>query len=249
MKVKKIILLSLCFAACLQSNAQVRMDPFYPYSNWTVGGGVGFSEIYGNLSHSNSEPVFRLNVERNSNMWVNLDLEIQHGALSDYEVKNDWTNGLSVYNQFTAVDLNGRVSLGEFFKYPKNFLCKTLFGLYAGVGIGFMSNDVSNVTLKFKYQDKYSITQYDPLNISTRTTNFFIPFNLGFNLHMTRRCMFNVNYQFSYAFSDYLDGYDFQAPVATNKYNDMFSVLSFGLNFYIGKVGYHYRKHGGKQKR
>src|ERR1039457_946503 len=109
MKSKIIILLSLCFITCRNADAQVRLDPFYPYSMWTVGAGVGFSEIYGNLSHSNSEPVFRVNIERNSNMWVNLDLELQHGALSDYEVKNSWTNGLSVYNQFTAVDLNGRI--------------------------------------------------------------------------------------------------------------------------------------------
>src|ERR1700733_4516891 len=100
MKFKVIILLSLCFATCWNANAQVRLDPFYPYSQWTVGAGVGFSEIYGNLSHSNSEPVLRLNVERNSNMWVSLGLEVQHGALSDYEVKNHWTNGLSVYNQY-----------------------------------------------------------------------------------------------------------------------------------------------------
>jgi len=249
MKLKLFILVSLCFATVGRSGAQVRLDPFYPYSKWTIGAGAGFSEIYGNLSHPNSEPVFKVNVERNSNMWVALDLELMRGALSDYEVKNTWTNGLSVYNQFTAVDLNGRVSLGEFFKYPKNFFCKTLFGLYGGVGIGFMSNNVSNITLKFKHQDRYKITDYSGANIATSTTNAFMPFNLGFNLHLTRRVMFNINYQFSYAFSDYLDGYNFQAPTATNKYNDMFSVLSFGLNFYIGKVGFHYKKHGQKNQK
>ena len=60
--------------------------------------------------------------------------------------------------------------------------------------------------------------------------------------------MFNINYQFSYAFSDYLDGYNFQAPTATNKYNDMFSVLSFGVNYYIGKVGFHYKKAKGPKR-
>ena len=244
MKSKVIILLSLCVAACSYSNAQIRLDPYYPYSQWTVGGGVGFSEIYGNLSHSNSEPMFRINVERNSNMWVCLDLEASHGALSDYEVRNTWTNGLSVYNQISTLALTGRLSLGEFFKFPKNFFCKTIFGLYVGAGVGVMSNHVSNITEKFSYQDKYKITDYDAGDISTNTSNFYIPFNLGFNLHLTRRCMFNINYQFSYAFSDYLDGYDFQAPTANNKYNDMFSVLSFGLNFYIGKVSYHHKKHG-----
>jgi hypothetical protein len=249
MKLKVILLLSICVAAFASLNAQVRLDPFYPYSKWTVGAGAGFSQIYGNLDHSNSEPVFRLNVERNTNMWVALDLEVMRGAFSDYETKNTWTNGLSVYNKFTAVDLNGRISLGEFFKYPRSFFAKTIFGLYAGAGIGYMHNDISGITLKFKHQDKYTINDYDKDNIKRNTNNFFLPMNLGFNLHLTRRVMFNINYQFSYAFSDYLDGYNFKAPTATNKYNDMFSVLSFGLNVYIGKVGFHYKKHGEKKKK
>jgi len=245
MKLKFILLLSLSFATYFTVSAQVRLDPYYPYSDWTIGGGAGFSEIYGSLSHPNSEPVFRVNAEHNTNMWVNLGLEVQRGAFSEYEVKNTWTNGMSIYNQYTALNLNAKVSLGEFFKYPKNFFCKTLFGLYAGVGIGYMWNDVSNITLKFKHQDKYTITDYYGSSVlEQKTSNFYIPYNLGFNLHLTRRCMFNINYQFAYAFSSYLDGYNFQEPYATHKYNDFFSVLSFGLNFYIGKVGYHHKKHG-----
>ena len=245
MKFKYIIFLLLFIISSFHASAQVRTEPFYPYSPWTLSGGIGFSEIYGNLSHSNSEPVYLLSGGWNPNMWVSVNLELMHGALSDYELKNDWTNGLSVYNKFNAADLNAKVSLGEFFKFPRSFFQKTLFGLYAGFGIGYMGNDVSNITLKFKYTSKYTIKEFDPLNINTSSTNFFIPFNLGFNLHLTRRFFFNVNYQFSSAFSDYLDGYDFQAPVATNKYNDMFSVLSFGFNFYLGKVGYGHHKQKG----
>jgi hypothetical protein len=237
MKLKTIILLSVCVAASLASQAQIRLDPFYPYSKWTVGGAVGFSEIYGNLNHSNSEPVYRINVERNANAWTSLNVEVMHGALSDYESKNHWTNGMNVHNQFTAIDVTGRMSIGQLFKYPKNFFCKTIFGLYVGAGVGYMSNYISNITVKFHHQDKYLITDYNSNNIKTHTTNFFIPMNLGFNLHLTRRCMFNVNYQFNYAFSDYLDGYNFQQPTANNRYNCMFSVFSFGLNFYIGQVG------------
>ncbi len=243
---RKYIIIILLLTTFVKSHAQIRLDPFFPYSKWTVGAGAGFSEIYGNLSNSNSEPVVRVSIDRNVNMWVSLGLEVQRGALSDYEVKNTWTNGLSVYNQITTAALNGKVSLGEFFKYPRNFFQKTIFGLYGGIGIGFMDNNVSDITLKFKHQDKYTINNYDNSNINPKTTNFYMPYNLGFNLHITRRIMFNINYQFCYAFSDYLDGYDFKAPTATNKYNDMFSVLSFGVNVYLGKVGFHKMKYGNK---
>jgi outer membrane protein OmpA-like peptidoglycan-associated protein len=241
MRSRIITILSFCFLTWHTASAQIRTEPFFPYGNWSVGLGAGFSQIYGNLDHSNSEPVYRLDVARNLNMWMAVNLEVMHGALSDYEVKNTWTNGLSVYNQINAADLSLRVSLGEFFSYPRSFFQKQIFGLYGGVGIGFMSNNVSNITLKFRKLDKYSITDFSSKNIKTSSTNFFMPFNLGINLHVTRKVYFNINYQFSYAYSDYLDGYNFAAPTATNKYNDMFSVLSFGLNYYIGKV--HYGKH------
>ena len=234
----KIILLSVCAALCIQqAGAQVRLDPYYPYSKWTFGLGMGFSEIYGNLSKSNSEPVFRLNLDRNVNPWISFGAEVQRGALSDYETKNHWTTGLSVYNQITTFDIHGKMSLGELFKGPNSFAMKTLFGLYVGFGVGVMNNDVSNVTLKFTSKDKITINDVDNSTIRPRTAALYMPFNLGFDLHLTRRCMFNINYQFSYAFSDYLDGYDFPQPTAHNEYNDMFSVLSFGLSFYIGHLG------------
>ena len=127
MKNRILTLLALCIATVGSVNAQIRLDPFYPYSKWTAGAGIGFSEIYGNLGHSTSKPVYRINVERNMNAWTYLDLEIMHGTLSDYESKNHWTTGLSANNSFTAADLNLRMSLGQLFKYPRSFFAKTLF--------------------------------------------------------------------------------------------------------------------------
>ncbi len=236
MKSKIIILLSLCIASFVKTNAQVKLDPFYPYSKYTLGVGVGYSKVYGDMPKSYSQPVYRLNVQRNANAWVNVGLEVQKGALSGYTGKNNWTNGISSFNQYWSVALDGRVSLGEFFNYPQSFAAKTLFGLYVGAGIGYLKNDITNISTKFKKSDKYFITEFDKTNIELDENNIFIPINVGFNLHLTRKCVFNINYQFSYTFSDYVDGYNFKAPTATNEYNDMYSVLSFGLHFYMGNV-------------
>ncbi len=254
MKIRIITLLALCVATLGSVKAQIRLDPYYPYSKWTAGAGLGFSTLYGNLDHSNSEPVFRLNAEYNLNAWTYVDLEFQHGAFSDYESRNSWTNGINAYNKFSAFDLSLRMSMGQLFKYPRTFFAKTIFGIYGGVGVGYMFNNVSNISRKFKKTDKYLITDYNPNNIKTSSSNFFLPLTIGWNLHLTRRTMFNFNYQFSYAFSDYLDGYNFQQPTATNRYNCMFSVMSFGLNFYIGQVGsvrdpYNVDRTGAKKKK
>jgi len=46
MKMRIVTLMSLCLAAFTSINAQIRMDPFYPYSKWTVGAGAGFRDLW-----------------------------------------------------------------------------------------------------------------------------------------------------------------------------------------------------------
>jgi len=237
MKRKIIILLTVCITvASLNANAQVRLDPFYPYSKWTFGVGMGYTRLFGDWPNPVSEPVYKISLARNANEWVNLNFELEHGALSEYEPKNTWTNGLNVYNQFTGGAVTGNIALGELFNWPKNWLGKTIYGIYLGAGIGYMHNNISNITLKFHNSDKSLITDFDPGNIKLKSNNLYIPFNLGIDLHITRLVILNVNYQMNYALSDYVDGYSFRAPVATNNYNDLYSTLIFGLHFYIGDV-------------
>jgi len=237
MKNKISALLLVCMAAMgMQSKAQVRLDPFYPYSKYTFGVAAGYSTLYGDWQNSNSEPLYKISVARNVNEWVNIDAEFQKGGLNDYESKNHWTNGLSVFNQYTSFSLTGNVSLGELFNWPRNFIAKQIYGIYIGTGIGYMHNDITNITLKFRNADQYLITDYDPNNVKTKSNNFYWPINVGINLHITKLVALNVNYQFNYCFSDYVDGYSFQQPTATNQYNDMYSVLSVGLHFYIGHI-------------
>lgn len=232
----KILLLSLCIAAYMPAFSQVRLEPFYGYTNISVGLAMGNSHMYGDLQSSISEPVYKLTVDKNFNGYTSVGLDIYRGALASEEFKNHWTNGLSSYDQITTASLNGKVSLGQFFEYPTNFLQKTIFGLYIRTGFGVMSDDVSNISYKFKNRDKLEINDIYTNSIKTNNLIMFIPYNIGFNLHLTKRVQFNINYQFVYAFSDYVDGYDFPNPPANNYYNDMYSTLTFGLNFYIGKM-------------
>jgi hypothetical protein len=216
--------------------AQVRLEPFWPYSQYSLGFSAGNTTMYGDLQNSVSEPIYRVTFERNFNSYTGVGLEYQNGALASQENRNHWTNGLSSYDQLNTLALYGRVSLGQFFKYPKNYLMKNLFGLYFGTGIGCVYDDVSNITLKFRNRDPSTIQDYNEKYIRTTVWSAYIPYNIGFNLHLTKRVMFNVNYQFCYFFSDYIDGYNFTNPPANNYYNDMCSMLTFGLIFNLGPV-------------
>lgn len=233
----KSILLSIAVAAVsLTSFGQVRLEPFYPYSNYTLTFAIGNSRMYGDLDKSISNPVYRASLERNFTPFTSVGAEVLYGALSSEEFKNNWTNGLTMYNQFTAANINGRVSLGQFFHYPSNALWKNLFGLYGRVGFGVMMNNVTNISYKFRNRDAYKITDLNAKYINTDEVILYVPYSVGFNLHLTKMAMFNINYQFNYCLSDYVDGYNFSNPPANNYYQDMYSVLSFGLSFYLGKI-------------
>lgn len=237
MKIKVTLLLSLCLAVCSVSFSQVRLEPFFSYGKYTLGLGVGNTHMYGDLEKSISEPAFRLNFERNINSFSGVGIEAEYGALSSEEFKNHWTSGLNMYNQYKAVDINGRVAIGQFFDYPKNHFYKALYRLYLRSGFGVISNNLTNITYKFRNKDKLDIKDVSYRAILTNETAVYIPVSVGFNINLTERCLFNINYKFVYAFSDYVDGYNFPTGNAHNYFNDMYSVLSVGLSFQLGNAG------------
>jgi hypothetical protein len=236
MKTKFILALLVCLTAVsLNSNAQVRLDPFYAYSKYSIGIGSGYTHMYGDLNMSEQELVYKLNVTRHVNEWVNLTFEGSRGGLSSFETKNRWTNGMSSYNKFLSVAVTGNVALGQFCGVPSSFIMKQLFGLYIGAGIGFMNNDITDISTKFKSSDKQEITELFPGSIMTSSNNYYLPMNLGIDLHFTRSLFINVNYQMCYAFTDWVDGYNFKKP-SNNNANDLYSTIIVGLHFYTGQL-------------
>ncbi len=84
--------------------------------------------------------------------------------------------------------------------------------------------------------DNFLINDAEPGTIKTKSSNFYLPMNLGIDLHITKVTMLNINYQMNYAFSDYVDGYKFSRANSLNLHNDLYSALIFGLHFYIGEI-------------
>lgn len=234
MKSKINFFLSLCLAAVgLQANAQERLDPYYPYSKFTVGVGGGYSQVYGDLGKWHPQLVYKFNVARNVNEWVNLNVDAMHGILNPYSGSKPYTTGLEATNEFTSVAVTGNISLGEIFNWPNNWIEKNIYGIYFGAGVGFMNSNITSITNKFRPTDAFPISYYLPNSTGGNTNTAFIPMNVGINLHLTRVVMLNACYQFNYTFSDYVDGYNFKS-VKSNNYNDMYATATIGLHFYIG---------------
>ena len=112
------------------------------------------------------------------------------------------------------------------YQKQNNFL-NALSGLYGGVGLGFIKNDVINV----RY---YDINYYPG---DDKSTEAIVPFNLGINFPLSNRWGYhkydiNLNFQSTIDFDEGLDGY---TPVKGK--NDMYAFLSLGLKYHFGFMG------------
>lgn len=212
----------------VQTNGYSNRSSANRYYKYDLMLNAGFTKIYGDLQHTDYEPAFRFSFDRYLNRRVAMGIVFRRGTFSEYEDKNSWTDGLRVNNQFTTVALQTRISP---FKVNGNNLVS---GIYIGTGIGILFSDISNISTKFHDKDNFLITQVFPSAINTNSAAFYIPFNFGVNIPLSRKVFLNYNYEFSYSFSDDLDGYNFKGGVA-NKYNDMFSIMSLGIGFRFGK--------------
>jgi hypothetical protein len=251
MKAKIIVLFSVCVVACVQSFAQVRTDISirernnsdlgtsdfgYNSHDYSLGLGLGSSKMYGDLPYSNPQPVYIGDLTKNISSRFSIGWTVMIGDLSS---RDPYTHMRS-FNHFTAFDQHITAELGSLFylfdrSYEENPILYLLSGLYAGVGIGVINNDVKRIA-DVNVESLPGITSSTNPPILTNSTALFIPFNFGYNFHIPKLwkfkgCMFYANFQYNDCLSDYVDGY--KMPFKANKKNDVFTVMSLGFRFYI----------------
>jgi len=221
----------------LSDLGQLTFDPANPFNSFSLGAGIGFTTIYGDLEKSNHKPVVMVDLERHLTTDIIVGVELQHGSISSRTSANSWTTGLSETNQFTAININSRVCLSQFIYNPKNAVTRALSKFYIGTGLGVIDNDLTNITRKFKDSDLKTI---DP-DIKTSSVALVLPVNMGINIDLKkildfRGAQLNINYSLTYSFNDYVDGYSFSKSTTRNQYNDVYSMLSVGFSFYLGQI-------------
>jgi hypothetical protein len=251
MKVKAIVLFSVCLAACVQSYAQVRTeisvgernnsslstaDFDYTAHDYCIGVGIGSSKMYGDLPYSNPQPVYTIDVNKNIGPRFSMGWQVQIGDLSS---RDPYTHMRS-FNHFTSFDGHITCEIGTLFSlfdrsYEEAPVLYALSGLYAGIGIGVVNSDVKRIA-DFDVQALPGITHTSNPPILTNSAAIFIPFNFGYNLHLPRiwkfdACMFYFNFQYADVMSDYVDGY--KLPLKANKNNDVFTVMSVGFRAFV----------------
>jgi hypothetical protein len=250
MKTKFSLLLTLGIAACSSLMAQVRTDisvrernntaydigeQGYNAHNFSVGFGLGSSKMYGDWSYSKPQPVYLGYFEKNITPTISYGWTVSVGDLS---TRDPYTQMRS-FNHFTSVDQHISVELGTLFsvmdrEYYDNPLLRIIGGVYGGVGVGIINNDVKRIA-NFPESLPGQVETGNPTML-TNSTALYIPMNVGYNLHIPqfwifKGCVFNANFQYTSTMSDYIDGY--KPPYLANKRNDVYTVMSVGFRFYI----------------
>lgn len=249
MKTKLLTLLSAGVLSASGLFAQVRTDisvrernnsayevgeQGYNAHNFSVGFGLGSTKMYGDLSYSKPQPAYIGYFEKNITPTISYGWTVSFGDLS---TRDPYTQ-LRSFNRFTSVDQHISVELGTLFaavdrEYYDNPILRLVGGVYGGVGLGIINNNIPRIATPNDYAGQTN--SVNP-TVLTNSTALYIPMNVGYNLHIPqfwifKGCVFNANFQYTSTMSDYIDGY--KLPLAANKRNDVYTVMSVGFRFYI----------------
>lgn len=203
--------------------------------NYSIGFGIGSSKMYGDWAYSNPQPVYIGYFEKNFTPGMSLGWTVSRGDLSSRDPYSLYRS----FNRFTSVDQHLTVELGSLLgviyrDYYDYYLLRLVTGLYAGVGLGIINNDLPRIA-NFNEGAPGQIETGNPTML-TNSTALYVPFNIGYNLYIPKLgplkgAVINFNYQYSMTMSDYIDGY--KPPYYANKRNDVYTVASIGLRFYV----------------
>ncbi len=244
-----------CIVACLPAFAQLRADdeagvhrrpsteedeeaPFrYNGHDYSIGFALGSTKMYANLPISNPQPAYIGYLEKNLLPFLSIGLQVTVGDLSSRWPKNH----LFSFNHFTSLDEHLNLSLGGIFyihdrNYNDNLVKRIVGGVYGGIGIGVINNDVKRIASEQWDNLPYATVKDNP-TIEKNTLAIYFPFNAGYNYRVRQfLCfhngfVFNGNIQLNDCQSDYIDGYS--PPFTGHKHTGVYTIMSLGARFYI----------------
>ncbi len=221
------------------SSPQVGTPNFKP--KLSLGVGVGFSNLYGDFPTSQFLPAARIGLGCRLTKALVVGVESYFGQLGSTQPANNWTAGFNETSNFASVDLNAKITVGNYLNYPSSAILRMLSGFYVGTGYGLVYSNISKFTGKFKpsYKDLNNELSTGLLRQNTVFTPY-IPLNVGFRVHMKKflgstNAQFMINYQINYTFSDFVDGYSSPPSTTKNQVNDCYTVVTLGFSFYLTK--------------
>ena len=238
LKIIKGIVFVICMFGTHTGHGQLRgyTEDTYQGKNF-FGLNAGGTLIYGDLDNFPVSSMLCLNYGRNISSKYTVGIEVSRGVMESKNSANSWTSGLTSISNFTASSIYLKHTWNNIFKTKFTKFEETKCRIYVATGFGNIINDFSSITTHLRPNESYKVHWYKQHN-----TALYIPFNIGLdyklpNTSIFKNAVLNYNFQMSYAFSDYIDGY--RLIGLKNQNNDIFFLISVGLHFYFGKFDSH----------
>ncbi|EHQ25827.1 hypothetical protein [Mucilaginibacter paludis] len=198
-----------------------------------LGIGGGGTVLQTHFAQNPIKPLFVANLDYDFNPYLSIGVEYQKGTLHGDDSKG-YLFVKSSDIEFSAVNLNLKVSVGQFVNYQTStVLGEAIKRFYAGVGIGGISEPLK--TKKFQYN---LANRPDPTFSSETKKNpiyVAIPLNFGTNINlrglfgMSDKFELNPNYQFTYVNTYYLDG--FRTSTTNSHLKGFYNALTLSLKY------------------
>lgn len=229
--VYRIIILLLSLATSTSSFAQPPSDKPQegvkpPKFGVSVNGGITFS--YTDVKPSKTAAIFGIGGAYHALPYLDINLDLQKGWIKGGVPVAGTPNQMGSDNSFFTAVLTGRfMPLRLVNNKENNQALRILSGLYAGIGLGVISNSVKSNYISAP--DFGSIGKYEGASM-------MLPVEAGINIPVAylannKQILINLNYRAHLCFSDKIDGYI--PTVNANKKNDAYNTLTAGimLNF------------------
>jgi len=205
----------------------------FHYNEFGVGMDLSYERGYTNITTQANHLAANLNLIYNYSPFVSVVVEFQYGTLSGGGLapKSD-IHGRQYVNHYAAFLIRTDCHLGEVIGYSDNDFVNFSRDFYAGVGMGFLSN---NNTVQ-----RYSI--YDPsyrFPGTDKSINVDIPLRFGYefkiyNDYQEPYMAIDLCYAHSLVFGEGLDGYNDPPSKFRNLHVNQYRQFVIGIKFNFG---------------
>lgn len=201
---------------------------------FSIGAGVGGNMLHGDLAKKPISYSGHIDLDILMSSFVSVGLNAQKGKLVAHD-----TDGRDASNQYTAVNGNIKIRLGQFMPKAKHYSyyimsntswTRYLANVYFGAGAGFIFNDVDAVRVPKNGQTAEAFKVHD------KRSELIVPVNVGIDIPFGRTLYgptwaINVNYQHAISLDGGIDGYTNDL----NKSLDQYSYFSIGVKAAFSK--------------
>ncbi|SDG07479.1 hypothetical protein SAMN05421827_103143 [Pedobacter terrae] len=205
--------------------------------SYGFGGGINnsYTDVYQGSIGYTTYGVFDFHITP----FVTLGLEGQYGLIQGGDIETD-PNNRQFVNKYTALSANVKLMLGEVVDYYQSEFLYKIRGLYAGLGIGIINNNITDI-VRIKPAWAASNPGYGPFPGENKTLNMMVPLNLGFNYYINdgygyMRYVINFNAQSTVTLGEGLDGYNDVRTQFKNFSPDIYSSFTLGFRYMLGNI-------------